>query len=203
VTRTQERPTSASTVHPLEPLTSEEITRAAGLLREAGHLGEACRFVSITLREPEKSAVLAYDTDGTTAAREAFAVVLDKADGKTYEAVVSLSDAAVTRWEHVPGVQPQLLLEEFFAAEEVVKSDPGVQEALRKRGITDFAGVMVDPWSAGHYGDEEQGRLLRGLVWMKMGGPDDNGYAHRTTASSRSRSSRATTRRTASRRAPT
>jgi primary-amine oxidase len=178
VTTTQQRPTSASTVHPLEPLTSEEITRAVDLLRKAGHLGEACRFVSIVLREPEKSAVLAYDTDGTTAAREAFVVVLDKADGKTYEAVVSLSDAAVTRWEHVPGVQPQVLLEEFFETEEVVKTDPGVQEALRKRGITEFDGVMVDPWSAGHYGDEEQGRLLRGLVWMKMGGPDDNGYAH-------------------------
>jgi primary-amine oxidase len=71
-----------------------------------------------------------------------------------------------------------VLLEEFFETEEVVKNDPGVQEALRKRGITEFDGVMVDPWSAGHYGDEEQGRLLRGLVWMKMGGPDDNGYAH-------------------------
>ena len=84
----------------------------------------------------------------------------------------------MTRWEHVPGVQPQVLLEEFFECEEVVKSDPSVQEALRKRGITEFDGVMVDPWSAGHYGDEEQGRLLRALVWVKMGGPDDNGYAH-------------------------
>jgi primary-amine oxidase len=178
VTTTQHRPTSAPTVHPLEPLSAEEITRAVDLLRGSGRLGAACRFVSIVLREPEKSAVLAFDTEGTATPREAAVVVLDKADGRTYEAVVSLSDGAVTRWEHVPGVQPQVLLEEFFACEEIVKTDAGVQEALRKRGITEFDGVMVDPWSAGHYGDEEEGRLLRGLLWIKMGGPDDNGYAH-------------------------
>jgi primary-amine oxidase len=148
------------------------------LLREAGHLGEACRFGSVVLREPPKSVVLAFDADRTAAAREAAAIVLDKADGKAYEAIVSLSDGSVTRWEHVPGVQPQVLLEEFFECEEVVKADAGVQEALRKRGIHEFDGVMVDPWSAGHYGDEEHGRLLRALVWVKMGGPDDNGYAH-------------------------
>jgi len=149
-----------------------------GLLREAGHLGEACRFGSVVLREPPKSVVLAFDADGTAAVREAAAIVLDKADGKAYEAIVSLSDGSVTRWEHVPGVQPQVLLEEFFECEEVVKADAGVQEALRKRGINEFDGVMVDPWSAGHYGDEEHGRLLRALVWVKMGGPEDNGYAH-------------------------
>jgi primary-amine oxidase len=178
VTTTQQLPTSASTVHPLEPLRAEEITRTVDALREAGHVGDACRFISIALREPEKSAVLAFDAEGTPVAREVAAVVLDKADGRAHEAVVSLSDAVVIRWEHVPGVQPQVLLEEFFETEEIVKTDPGVQEALRKRGITAFDGVMVDPWSAGHYGDEPEGRLLRGLLWIKMGGPDDNGYAH-------------------------
>jgi primary-amine oxidase len=178
VTTTQQRPTGASTVHPLEPLSADEITRAVGLLRDAGHIGGASRFVSVVLREPPKSVVLAFDADGTAAAREAVARVLDKEDGKAYEALVSLSDGAVIRWEHVPGVQPQVLLEEFFECEEIVKTDEGVQEALRARDITEFDGVMVDPWSAGHYGDEEQGRLLRALVWVKMGGPDDNGYAH-------------------------
>jgi primary-amine oxidase len=178
VTTTQQRPTGASTVHPLEPLSADEIARAVGLLRDAGHIGGASRFVAVVLREPPKSVVLAFDADGTAAPREAVARVLDKEDGKAYEALVSLSDGAVTRWEHVPGVQPQVLLEEFFECEEIVKADEGVQEALRARDITEFDGVMVDPWSAGHYGDEEQGRLLRALVWVKMGGPDDNGYAH-------------------------
>jgi primary-amine oxidase len=178
VTMLQQRPT-ATAVHPLEPLSAEEITTAVGLLRETGHVGDRARFVSVVLREPPKSEVLAFDESRAAAcAREVAAVVLDKADGRAYEATVSLTDGAVTRWEHVPDIQPQVMLEEFFETEEVVKADPQVQEALRQRGITEFDGVMVDPWSAGHYGDEEGGRLLRALVWVKIGGADDNGYAH-------------------------
>jgi primary-amine oxidase len=177
VTATGER-LSTTVTHPLEPLSAEEISAAATVLRDAGHVGPTSRFVSLALREPAKAAVHAFDADGTDVPREADAIVLDRADGRTYEATVSLSDSTVTRWEHVPGVQPQVTLEEFFACEETVKSDPAVQEALRARGITEFDGVMVDPWSAGHYGDEEAGRLVRALVWIKIGGPDDNGYAH-------------------------
>lgn len=177
MTVTQSRSATAL-AHPLEPLTGDEISAAAGLLRDAGHVGERSRFVAIVLREPPKDAVLAFESDAAPVTREAEAIVLDKADGRTYEAVVSLTDREVTRFEHVPGVQPQVLLEEFFECEEIVKADAGVQEALRLRGITEFDGVMVDPWSAGHYGDEEEGRLLRALVWVKIGGPDDNGYAH-------------------------
>jgi primary-amine oxidase len=177
MTATQPRATT-TLVHPLEPLTGEEISAASGLLREAGHVGEAARFVSIVLHEPPKADVHAFEADGAPVPREAEVVVLDRADGRAYEGTVSLSEGRVTRWEHVPGIQPQVMLEEFFECEEIVRADPRVQDALRLRGITAFDGVMVDPWSAGHYGDEEQGRLLRGLLWMKMDGPDDNGYAH-------------------------
>jgi primary-amine oxidase len=177
MTATEQRATTTS-VHPLEPLTAGEIATATALLREAGHIGEHCRFVSVVLREPAKSDVLAFEAGGDPPARAAAAVVLDKAADRTYEATVSLTEGAVVAWEHVPGVQPQVMLEEFFSTEEVVKSDPQVQEALRRRGITEFDGVMIDPWSAGHYGDEVEGRLLRALVWVKIGGPDDNGYAH-------------------------
>lgn len=166
-----------SVVHPLEPLSEAEIRDAAGILRKEKNLTEAHRFVSITLREPEKEEVLAFG-NGERVEREAFAVVLDKSDGKAYEAVVSLLEGAVSSWEHVPGIQPQVMLEEFFECEEIVKTSPEVQEALRERGVTEFDGVMVDPWSAGHYGDDLEGRLLRALVWVKMGGEDDNGYAH-------------------------
>jgi primary-amine oxidase len=77
----------------------------------------------------------------------------------------------------VPRVQPQVMLEEFFECEEIVKAAPGFREAAAKRGIEDLDSVMVDPWSAGHYGDEEEGRLIRALAWVKIGGPDDNGPA--------------------------
>ncbi|HET7479752.1 MAG TPA: primary-amine oxidase [Rubrobacteraceae bacterium] len=169
--------TAEAVAHPLEPLSAEEISAAAGILRKEQDLGETHRFVSLALREPEKQRVLDFENGGEIE-REAFAILLDRSDGKTYEAVVSLTEGAVKSWEDVPGVQPQVILDEFFECEQVVKESPEVQEALRKRGVTEFDGVMVDPWSAGHYGDEEEGRLLRALIWVKIGGPDDNGYAH-------------------------
>ena len=64
------------------------------------------------------------------------------------------------------GVQPQVMLEEFFECEEIVKTDPSFRVALKERGITEFDGLMVDPWSAGHYGDEEERRFVRGLLWI-------------------------------------
>jgi primary-amine oxidase len=171
-----ERYTTAAR-NPLEPLNAEEISAAVEILRGEQDLTESYRFVSVVLREPPKAQVLNPE-NGESVEREAFAILLDKASAKTYEAVVSLSQGAVKSWKYVPGIQPQVMLEEFFECEEIVKESPEVQDALRKRGVTEFDGVMVDPWSAGHYGDEEEGRLLRGLIWIKIGGPDDNGYAH-------------------------
>jgi primary-amine oxidase len=163
--------------HPLDPLSAEEITAAVEILRTERGLGEAHRFVSVVLHEPEKQQVLSF-TDGQPVRREAIAILLDRAENKAYEAVIALHDRTVTSWRHVPGVQPQVMLDEFFECEQIVKTSSEVQDALRKRGITEFDGVMVDPWSAGHYGDEVSGRLLRALAWIKVEGPDDNGYAH-------------------------
>ena len=49
---------------------------------------------------------------------------------------------------------------------------------MRKRGIVDFDLCMVDPWSAGNFGlEEERGRRLsRALTWVRSR-PGDNGYA--------------------------
>src|SRR5918994_6060709 len=178
MTDTRSRTTAAG--HPLEPLSAEEISAATEILRAEQDLKENHRFVSVVLREPPKEKVLGFDNgeNGGPIEREAFAILLDRSNGRAYEAVVSLSGGTVKSFEHVPGVQPQLIRDEVFECEQIVKENPEVQQALKKRGVTEFDGLMVDPWSAGHYGDEEEGRFVRGLLWIKMGGPDDNGYAH-------------------------
>ncbi|HAG58269.1 MAG TPA: hypothetical protein DCL83_02620, partial [Arthrobacter bacterium] len=55
---------------------------------------------------------------------------------KTIEAVVSLTQEKVVRWEEVKGVQASIMLEEFMSVDEKVRQDPRWQAALRKRGIT-------------------------------------------------------------------
>ena len=163
--------------HPLDPLTAEEITGAWEILRSQKTLGPRTRVVSIALQEPPKEAVLAH-RPGDALERAAAVVLMDSAEGKTYEAVVSLTRKDVVAWRHVPGVQPSIVLDEFFECEAAVRADPRWQEALRKRGVTDFSLTMVDPWSAGNFGfaDDQGRRLSRALTWVRRS-PDDNGYA--------------------------
>jgi primary-amine oxidase len=165
-------------LHPLDPLSAQEITAAVAILRTSGKLGSNVRFAAVVLQEPSKEVVLNFK-DGDPIEREAFAVILDNDDGATYEAIVSITSSMVKGWKHIPEVQPCVMLDEFFECENTVKADPDFQEALRKRGITDFSLLMVDPWSAGNYGEdvEQRHRLVRALTWIRNA-PTDNGYAH-------------------------
>jgi primary-amine oxidase len=180
MTTTHERSELTTTVeilHPLEPLTAEEITTAVSIVRRERALSQYFRFACVTLNEPPKDIVLNFQP-GDGIEREAFIVLLDNETGMTYEAIVSLTQEKVTSWQHIPGVQPPIMLDEFIECENAVKACPEFQEALRKRGIDNPDLVMVDPWSAGNYGIEQENgkRLSRALCWVRSS-PTDNGYA--------------------------
>lgn len=176
---TTPRPTRsiATATHPLDPLSPAELQAAIAILRHQSPLGSTYRFVSVALQEPPKLEVLAF-TPGQAIDRQAFAVILDNATGYTYEAVVSITQDEVLSWTHIPDVQPCIMLDEFLACENAVKASPDFRAALKKRGIEDMDLVMVDPWSAGNYGiEEEQGlRLSRAFCWVRSEA-NDNGYA--------------------------
>jgi primary-amine oxidase len=163
--------------HPLEPLTPDEIKVAVTILRSSGRIGDKARFATVTLHEPAKETVLNFQP-GDLIEREAFFIILDNADSQTYEAVVSITGNSVKAVEHIPGVQPCVMLDEFFECENALKAHPDFQAALLKRGITNFDLLMVDPWSAGNYGAEEENtrRIVRALTWVRSE-PGDNGYA--------------------------
>lgn len=165
-------------VHPLDSLTADEITRAVAILSEAQNLDDNYWFIEIALREPDKEVVTNH-VEGAVVERQVFLVVLDKAQSLTYEAYVSLNEGMVLSWEHIEGVQPVLILEEFNETEELVKSDPKFLEAMKRRGITDVSMVSIDPWTAGSYGsDERDKRRINALMWLRIGSRDDNPYAH-------------------------
>ena len=169
--------TPSHAIHPLDPLSPAEIESAVAILRAERVLGSRVRFESVELKEPPKEGL----TSGNGAkphGREAVIILLDNDTGAAYEAVVSLSEGRVESWTNVPGVQPRLMMDEFFECENAVKASPEFQAALRKRGIDDTNLVMVDPWPAGNYGvPEEDGlRLSFARSWLKTS-PNDNGYA--------------------------
>jgi primary-amine oxidase len=179
-TLTQSSLSTVPTRHPLEPLRGEEVAAAVAILRASGKLTDKTRIVQIVLQEPPKEVVLGWQA-GDSVAREAFVQVLDNADGAVYEGRVSLTEGKIETWTRIPGVQPAVMLDEFFECELAVKADPAFQAALARRGVTDMSLVMVDPWSAGWYGAESESdlcglRLVRALAWTRSE-PGDNGYA--------------------------
>ena len=46
-----------SETHPLEPMTSDEVTNAVEIVRRERNLSESVRFVSVTLNEPSPEVV--------------------------------------------------------------------------------------------------------------------------------------------------
>ena len=141
--------------HPLEPLDAEEVQRAVQLLRDYGKVTPTTRFVSVSLKEPPKAAVHSVTGDGAVP-REALAVLFDNGTNACYEATVSLTHKEILAYRHMPGVQPTMTIDEQIECEQAVLSSPEFRAALKKHyGIDDTRLVMVDIWSAGNYGSEE------------------------------------------------
>lgn len=168
-------------VHPLEPLTAEEISKAVAIIFEKQSLAPSVRFAQVVLHEPAKEVVLNFSENGASD-RVASLIILQPETNETYEAFVSLTTEEVTKWEFVPEGRPGFILDEFDMVEEVVKQDPDFQAALLKRGVTDPSLVMVDPWSAGYYNikEDEGKRVVRALAWVRPAAKE-NGYAYPLT----------------------
>ena len=177
--QTQTTPTSSAgtAVHPLDPLSLAEIETAVGILKQKHSLGETLHFDTVVLKEPPKKEVLSF-SPGSDFEREAFIIVLNYNTGHTYEAVVSLTRREIVSCEHVPSIRPRLMVENFLEWEAAVKRDPRFIAVLKKRGVTDPDLVMIDPWPAPDFGDEEEKgrRLAIGRCWVRRQ-KDDNGYA--------------------------
>jgi len=162
--------------HPLDPLTAGEFRLVASVLRRDRAVGPRWRFASIELKEPGKDA----PQDVQPAHRQALAICWNRDDGRAYRAVVSLTDAAVTTWEHLPGQHPNMTVDEWHECDEMLRGNPLLAAALARRGITDHAHVLADVWA---YDAALVPPRYRGLrlgwadVWYR-GSPDGNPYAH-------------------------
>ncbi len=165
--------------HPLEPLLASEIQDAVALLAGVSGFGPATRIISIILKEPAKELVHSWP-NGPRPDREAVAVLLDNATGRASTVTLNLTTSSVTAIEPAPaGAQPTLSVDEQIECEQAVLRSEEFRAVLKKQyGVTDTSLVMVDIWSAGNYGSEEDRtlRLARPLCFLRSD-PTDNGYA--------------------------
>jgi len=170
---------SAPPYHPLEPLTAAEVDQAVGLLKSRDGYTASTRIISVMLKEPPKESVHGWPATATPD-RCAIAVLLDNAANAASSVTLNLTKSEVVDVKQAPpGSQPTLSLDEQIECEQAVLASPEFLAALNKQyGITDTSLVMVDIWSAGNYGSEEDRtrRLVRPLCFLRSD-PTDNGYA--------------------------
>ncbi len=141
------------TDHPLDPLSAEEFSAVAALLRRDRGVdpgGGGWRITAIEMVEPDKAELLDFEAGGARPARKALALCLDRRNNATYRSMLSLTDDSVESFEHVPGVQANFTVDEFEECDRVLRSHPDVVAALARRGITDVDLVFMDTWT---YGD--------------------------------------------------
>lgn len=173
-------------MHPLDPLSSSEIKAVAAAIRKYAESQSVSniRFNVITLKEPAKKALVAYEKDATGSTppppRQAFVILQMPPQGGAVEAVVDLATATVSSWTKKEGIQPLATPDDCFDAEEIVKSDPEIKALLQdKYGITDLSMVVCDPWSV-HLPPPhlKSRRLIQTFMYLRMGHEMDNAYAH-------------------------
>jgi primary-amine oxidase len=169
----------AMQAHPLEPLDAAEVQQAVALLKKLPDFNATTRIISIMLSEPAKSTVYAWP-ECPIPAREAVAVLFDNAANRALAVTLDLGTGTVLKSEAGPeGAQPTLSIDEQVECEQAVLASETFKAALQRHyGISDTSLVMVDIWSAGNYGSEEDGtrRLTRPLCFLRSD-PSDNGYA--------------------------
>lgn len=166
----------SSVRHPLEPLAADEVQQVVSLLRQAGKVTATTRFVSISLKEPRKELVHA-GRNGLP--REASVVLFDNATNTAHHAALSLAEGSLLSCEAFPDCQPTMTVDEQIECEQAVLASPEFKAALKRHyGSDDTSLVMVDIWSAGNYGSEEDRtrRLARPLCFLRAD-PTENGYA--------------------------
>ena len=170
-------PPTATVEHPLSMLSAEEMTRAGQIINGSGRLPESARFVHLVLHEPAKDAVLAWQP-GDPIDRQARALAVLGEGLDFVEIVVSITRAEILEWQVVEGMRPALMFGETMVAIGAVREHPDWQAAMRRRGITDFEHVQLDPWPAGNFGLplEADRRITRVLSYLRET-PIDNGYA--------------------------
>ncbi len=156
-------------MHPLDPLSAEEINQAVDVIEADSRFPSGSSFPIVTLQEPTKAQVASWSPGQTNFVRRAFANVYSPTTNKTIEVVVDLRNSSVVSWANRNNVQPAVYLSEYTIGDEIVKADPRFKKAMRDRGL-DPKDVYVDLWAPGDHPDQPASpasRIMRGIPFFR------------------------------------
>ncbi|MFM7559511.1 primary-amine oxidase [Cylindrospermopsis raciborskii] len=169
--------TEESTIsHPLSPLTAKEINTAVAVVKREKNLSVNALFPDVSLQEPDKTMVLNFSPNSPII-RQVHITILEPKNKKSYDAVIDINQGKLISWREITSGQPPFLDVEYELLDKLAKADSRWQEAVRKRGISDFENVIVDGWAPGMMNEKEREsgkRLIRGITYYK--GKDKSNY---------------------------
>jgi primary-amine oxidase len=157
--------------HPLDGLTTQEYWAVHDILHQSGHMTENTAVSMLVLHPPLKSTVLSWKP-GDPIPREADVILEDR--NKTIEARVDIVGHKLESWQVVPGVQAPVTTKELNGFDDLIKQDPRVLEAFKKRGLTDLSTIRCSagPLALRVFPEQETVRVGYG------GCTDANGQYH-------------------------
>lgn len=162
IRKTKTHPSSRTIHHPLDPLTAEEIVRVGSILRSYPPFKPSPPPIhSLSLHEPEKTEVLAWEKGDPFPSRRAFVLALS--NGQTHELVVDLGAGLVDAHSVASGSgYPPLTLDDLVAALEVPFTSAEFNESILARGVPMSDVKCITP-SSGWYGraEEENRRVIK------------------------------------------
>ena len=168
-------------INPLSPLSIDEIKDTVSIIKKSSnYYHDKVRIISITLKEPSKDVCYKWRT-GDVLDRESYAVLFDNTKNTGMDIIVNISLGKIINVvPHPPNCQPTISVDEMFECEAAVQNSSIFKEVLKKHyGDIDPSLIMVDIWSAGNYGSDEDksNRLTRPLCFLRKE-KGENGYAH-------------------------
>lgn len=153
----------------MTPLSESEISLATSLVQRDGGLDPGAWFETIA---PDES------HGRNPESRRAYVCCYEPSSNRTFAGVVDLEHAALVKWDHLEGVQARIVPDEFDMACKLAREHPEFIQALKDRGVDDPSRVLIESWSAGNFGSEEERskRIAYGHCWL-MNDANDNPYA--------------------------
>ena len=163
----------ATASHPLEPLTADEIAAAARLLQArsaaSGRRPASCSSRCTSRRRrtcwggPGRGPAAARGAPRGLRARRAHHLRGRGFAERALGGVVAPRRGRTGRRSWPRSSSP---------ARRIVQADPRWQEAMRRRGVTDFSLAMVDPWASSWTGPDDDPlgrRIARPLTFVRVG----------------------------------
>jgi len=175
------RTATKSTIHPLAPITAEEIQSAAALIRAQWPAGTDIHFKALTLEEPPKAETVPYleaafhGHDLPHIQRKVFAAYYLRNTHKLHEAVVNL-DTQTLEYNIRLGANVHAPVDgsEIVALEQVALEDAGVQAEIAKLKLPEGAVVVCDPWIYGADGVGDDERMWQCFLYLRDTSNGDN-----------------------------